>query len=345
MAGFRKARAEQSAIKMGIYGPPGSGKTFSTLLFLEGLARLTSKRIAFVDTEHGTDFYAQAVQAREVHPEAFDFDALYTRSLTEVLREIKKLSPAEYCGVAIDSITHLWEAAILAYSGGRTRAGTIPMQAWGGIKKPYNDLMHFLLNSPLHVFILGRQGTEWADNEETGELVNVGYKMKAEGETAYEPHILVRMEAVKPRPNRKGGKPDSHALAVPTAFVEKDRSGLLSGKLIEWPSFNNMLAPLVGLLGGTQAQIQSEEESGFQDAESLRKQEADQARASVILRDQLMAKFWACKDLKEVDQVSRSITDGVKKDLLPADLKAVREAWSEAREKFKDMSQTEDTHD
>ena len=27
MAGFRKAKAEQAALKMGIYGPPGSGKT------------------------------------------------------------------------------------------------------------------------------------------------------------------------------------------------------------------------------------------------------------------------------------------------------------------------------
>lgn len=26
MAGFRKAKAEQAAIKMGIYGPPGSGR-------------------------------------------------------------------------------------------------------------------------------------------------------------------------------------------------------------------------------------------------------------------------------------------------------------------------------
>jgi hypothetical protein len=52
MAGFRKAKAEQAALKMGIYGPPGPGKTFTSLLMAEGLAKATGKRIAVVDTEH-----------------------------------------------------------------------------------------------------------------------------------------------------------------------------------------------------------------------------------------------------------------------------------------------------
>jgi pantothenate kinase-related protein Tda10 len=59
MAGFRKAKGEQAAIKMGLYGPPGSGKTFTSLLIAEGLAAITGKRIAYVDTERGTDFYSQ----------------------------------------------------------------------------------------------------------------------------------------------------------------------------------------------------------------------------------------------------------------------------------------------
>jgi pantothenate kinase-related protein Tda10 len=68
MSGFRKAKAEQAALKIGIYGPPGSGKTFTSLLLAEGLARVSGKRIAYVDTEHGTDFYCQAVPARKLHP-------------------------------------------------------------------------------------------------------------------------------------------------------------------------------------------------------------------------------------------------------------------------------------
>ena len=53
MAGFRKASPEQAALKFAIYGPPGSGKTFTTLLVAEGLANIIGKRVAMVDTERG----------------------------------------------------------------------------------------------------------------------------------------------------------------------------------------------------------------------------------------------------------------------------------------------------
>ena len=90
---FQKAMPEQAALKVSMYGPPGSGKTFTALLMAEGLVNRDGKRIAYVDTEHGTDFYAKAVPARSVHPEAFDFDALYTRSLSKTLEAVQALDP------------------------------------------------------------------------------------------------------------------------------------------------------------------------------------------------------------------------------------------------------------
>ena len=92
---FRKAKAEQAAIKLGMYGPSGSGKTFTALLIAEGLAKLTGKRVAYVDTERGTDFYCQEVKSRKVHPKAFDFDALYSRSITDVITGVQSLDPDE----------------------------------------------------------------------------------------------------------------------------------------------------------------------------------------------------------------------------------------------------------
>ena len=183
MAGFRKAKAEQAALKMGIYGPPGSGKTFTSLLIAEGLAKLSGKGVALVDTEHGSDFYCQKVPTRAIHPEAFEFDALYTRSIMETVTAIKALDANQYGVVIIDSVTHLWQACIEAYGGRQTSAGTIPMHAWGKIKKPYKELMTTMLGSPLHVVICGRQGVEYATDEETDELKAIGVKMKAEGET------------------------------------------------------------------------------------------------------------------------------------------------------------------
>ncbi|HJZ13825.1 MAG TPA: AAA family ATPase, partial [Acidobacteriota bacterium] len=232
MAGFRKAKAEQAALKLGMYGPPGSGKTFTSLLIAEGLANLTGKKIAMVDTEHGSDFYCQAVPSRAVHPAAFEFDALYTRSIMEASEAIRSLSPEEYGVIDLDSITHFWQGAMDAYAGKRTRADTIPMHAWGKIKKPYKDLMSYLLSSPMHVIICGRQSIEYSTDEETEELRAIGLKMKAEGETAYEPHILLRMEAIKPK--------KTNEIAQIVAYAEKDRTGVLAGRSFVNPTFDSL---------------------------------------------------------------------------------------------------------
>jgi Mrp family chromosome partitioning ATPase len=110
MAGFRKAKAEQAAVKMGIYGPAGSGKTFTALLLAEGLANITKKRIAYVDTERGTDFYCQPVPDRAVHPDAFDFDAMYTRSIVDINKEVAALDTDVYGVLILDSMSHVWDA-------------------------------------------------------------------------------------------------------------------------------------------------------------------------------------------------------------------------------------------
>lgn len=319
MAGFRKAKAEQAALKIGMYGPPGSGKTFTALLMAEGLAKAAGKRVAYVDTEHGTDFYCKAVASRDVHPEAFDFDALYTRSLTETLQAVRSIKPDEYGVVVLDSMTHLWEAAMAAYNGPKTRAGTIPMNAWGRIKKPYKDLMAFLLSSPLHLIICGRQGTEYETDEETEELKAVGYKMKAEGETPYEPHILIRMEAIKPR--KTGEK------ATIIAYAEKDRTGVLSGRSFANPTFDTLCAPLLHLLGDTQARINTSDETAALDAEKLADQERDRQEKSAAHLKTFSARIQLAEDEKALKTIGKEITPQIKAQMVPADVAALRAAY------------------
>jgi hypothetical protein len=324
MAGFRKAKAEQAALKIGMYGPPGSGKTFTSLLLAEGLGKVSGKRVAYVDTERGTDFYCKAVPARAVHPEAFDFDALYTRSLTEVLSAVKGLDTATYGVVVLDSVTHLWEAAIAAYGGNQTRAGTIPMHAWGKIKRPYKELMSALLSSPMHVLICGRQGTEYATDEETEELKAVGLKMKAEGETAYEPHILIRMEAIKPK--------KTNELAQIVAYAEKDRTGVLAGRSFINPTFDSLVKPLLGLLGDTQARIATGDETAAADAESIADDEKKRIEHSAKVLAEYKAKITLAKNAKELSDIGKSITPQVKSLMITGDVTELREAY-QVREK------------
>lgn len=316
MAPFRKAKAEQAAIKCGLYGPSGSGKTFTSLLFAEGLTRLAGGRCAFVDTERGTDFYCKAVPDRGVHPEAFDFDALYTRSLTETTSAIRQLNPKEHTVIVVDSITHLWEAARAAYSGKMTKIGTIPFTGWAQIKKPYKELINHLLNCPQHVFICGRQGNDFAEDE-SGELKRVGVKMKAEGETPYEPHILLRMEAI-----RKG-----QGLATITAFAEKDRTGVLAGKTFSSPTYASVMLPIVKLLGGTQAQMPDEDATAGQDAEALTEQDAERERTSKRLFESYIARITLAETAEDLRAVGVEITPALKKQLTTAHVSELRESY------------------
>lgn len=318
---FRKAKAEQASIKMGLYGPSGSGKTFTALLIAEGLANLTGKRVAYVDTERGTDFYCKDVPERKVHPEAFDFDALYTKSITDVLEGLESLDPDDYSVIVIDSITHLWESARLAYDGKMTKVGTIPFHAWGKIKKPYKDMINKLLSSPMHVIFCGRQGNEFEEDEESGELKIVGKKMKAEGETPYEPHILIRMESQK-NPKAKS--------ATITAFAEKDRTGILAGETIAWPNFDKIAKPLLPLLGDTQAYIPTDDETSIKDSERLTDQEKAKIKESAKTLSRLKARFELCDTIEDLKAVGEEITPELKKNMTGPDLTDLREAYQNA---------------
>ncbi len=319
MASFQKPHSLKAALKMALYGPAGSGKTFSSLLIAEGLANHTAKRIAYVDTECGTAFYSQDVPQRAVHPEAFDFQVLHTRSITEVLAAVKGLDLDAYGVLVVDSISHLWNSCKNAYAGRMTRAGTVPLPAWATIKKPYKELMNLLLSMPVHVLICGRQGNDFAEDQESGELKNLGYKMRAEGETAYEPDVLLRLESHKP--NRK--QP-----TVVMAHVEKDRTGVLSGQSIAWPTFDTVARPLLGLLGSTQAAVPSDDEVGRQDAEPLARQENDRVERSAELAAQYTARFAQADGVGELERVGKELTAKVKAQLEGKDLARVRKAYA-----------------
>lgn len=323
--GFRKAEPKQAVIKMSVYGPPGSGKTFSTLLFAEGIAKRMNKRIAFVDTERGTDFYAMKVADREAHPEAFDFDAIYTRSITEVVKDCRALNPDEHGVIIIDSISHLWDACIASYTGTKTSAGTIPMWAWSKIKQPYKELMKFLIDSQFHVFILGRQSNVFEEDSTTGESKAAGVKMRAEGETAYEPHICLRM--IPQRTEKKGNKTVIHREQVIAALAEKDRTGILAGKLIQWPDFNSVVAPILGILKGEQGRAPSDEDAAAQDAEALQNAERNKASSSKELTRKYLARFQLAEDTIELEKIGKELTPTVKRGFSAVDLTEVRTAY------------------
>jgi hypothetical protein len=105
----------------------------------------------------------------------------------------------------------------------------------------------------------GRAGYEYdyERNEVTGrrELRKTGIKMKVEGETAYEPDMLVlmgRYEEVLGKNKRVSRE----------ATIVKDRSTILDGKTIQNPRFEDFAPSVkVMLAGGTEPVTQAEADS------------------------------------------------------------------------------------
>ena len=302
MAKFTKAKAEQARLKVGLYGGQGSGKTLTALMLAEGLAAIDGKRVAYIDTERGTDFYTKAIPERTCHPAAFDFDALYTRSIMEALDAVRSLD-SSYGVVVIDSITHLWEAAREAYTGKKGPNGQIPIQAWAAIKRPYKQLMTAFLEINAHAILCGREGII-LEKDGDGEMVVAGTKMKAEGETPYEPHVLGRMRNCR----EKDG-----AFHV-ELFVEKDRSGTLTGKTFVNPNYETF-APIVRYLSGDeQAKLGSLEDAAEKDAAALEAAEEAVRKERETLAAQIKTAILAAQSIEALKS-AWSLTNGKKTKL------------------------------
>jgi hypothetical protein len=303
MSKFTKAKSEQAFFKMGLYGATGSGKTFTALLWAEGLAAKEGKRIAYIDTERGTDFYAMDIPERTIHPKGFDFDRLVTRSIMETVEAIEGIDPAEYGVIVIDSITHLWEAAKAAYAGKMMANGGIPIQAWSSIKKPYKKLMSLFLDGKFHSIVCGREGVVMEEDED-GETKVTGHKMKSEGETPYEPHVLGRMV---PERDKKGGY-------IIKVFFEKDRSGILTGKEVVWPTYKTIEPIAAYLSGDKQGTVGSLDDAAEKDAAAQENQDEKAKAEKQALFEQIRDAIQAARTVEQLT-TAWSLTKGKKAKL------------------------------
>ena len=296
---FTKANPGQGYLKMSIYGPPGSGKTFTSLQWAETLAKYNKKRVAMVDTERGSDFYAKAIKQRKVHPEAFDFDAYYSRSLLDVDKAIRGIDFDKHGVLIVDSFTHMWEAAIASYEGKMNSNDAIPMQAWSSIKRPYKALVQFLMDAPAHVFILGRQKNVFDTTD--GEFRRIGVTMACEANTPYEPQICCRMEAVQ---NEKDTTQTTYI-----ALFEKDRTGVLSGRTFANPN-GGIVESLLPCLGDKHAVSEDPDAIAERDSDLLdkdkEKKPAKGEKSKKFLAD-FSAKIHSAKDLSALALVASEI--------------------------------------
>jgi len=308
--------AGQAFLKLALYGKSGSGKTLTSLLLAEGLAEKRGKRILYIDTEDGTTFYRRDVPERTVHPKAFDFDLLLTKSLADVIEAVEEHG-SEYGVIVVDSLTHLWEAAQASYTGKKTSSGSIPIQAWGQIKRPYKRVIQLGLTGDFDFILCGREGVLMEEGDD-GEVKVVGARMKAEGETPYEPHILGRMVPEKM-------KDGSQTIRV---FFEKDRSGVLAGKTFDWPNFSTF-APVIGYLNGEhQPSLPTTDAAAERDAEAQAVEDEKKKAEAQAIFSQIESAIYGARTVDEL-KAAWSLTSGKKTKL--GDLFEQLEAAKDAR--------------
>lgn len=300
---FKKAHPSVRFWKQAGYGKAGTGKTLTTLIWAEELAKRMEKRIAFIDTEAGSNFYAMKIPERKIHPEPFDFDRLETKSIMEALAAVQSINPNEHGVVVIDTMTQMWSATKESYTGKRTSKGDIPMYGWGELKKPYLSLMSMLMDGEYHFIINGREGIV-IDQDEDGDPIVVGSKMKAEGETPHEPNVLARFFT-------EFDADGTHLIKV---FFEKDRSGILTGKTFTNPTFEVIEPVLRYLNNDSQVKLGTPEEVADRDREMRERAELAKQKDLKIMYDQIENALTQARSLKELE-MAWGLTTGKKTKL------------------------------
>lgn len=229
--------------KAALQGFAGSGKTFTAAQLAIGLHKRIGSKLPVVifDTEKAAKFlkpfFAKAkipVLLRE------------SRSLADLKETMRRMREDGISDILlIDSISHIWEGFLEAYKG-KTRRNMLEFRDWGIVKPTWKaEFSDPFVNDPYHVIMCGRAGYEYTNeiNAETGkrEIFKSGVKMKVEGETAYEPDMLVYME----RFEQVLGKEKK---VWREATIIKDRSTILDGKTFTNPSFEDFKPAIEAML-------------------------------------------------------------------------------------------------
>jgi hypothetical protein len=243
---FQPISVTQGSVKIGAYGPQGSGKTTTLFLLAIGLSLTYHKGapIMYHDTENGSDFMKRIADVEGV--EVF---VAKSRSFQDMCRGLHEGEKNGACVYLEDSITHDWNELMEAFKA-KKGITKIQIDHWGEIKPQWaNDWVVPMLNSPLHILIAGRAGMIYESVEqEDGTSKNevTGSKMKAEGDFGYEPNLLIEMfgERVRMAPDGTPIKGKKRAAKrggtyVHHAYVLKDRTRNLQGKEFTWQNLND----------------------------------------------------------------------------------------------------------
>lgn len=237
MSLLQPAVSSSAYLKMGLLGFQGGGKSLTGAKTLIGLYKHTQKLgindgkkpVAMFDTEKGSDWLIPIFKEAGV-----PFVVAKRKSFADLIAVMDDAEASAFA-LFIDSITHPWRELVESYLRKKERS-YLAMDDWGYLKGEHGwqKFTDRYVNSKLHIIMAGRAGYEYENYVEDGrkKMEKVGTKMKTEGETGFEPDLLVLMEQVEDMHTNK---------VVHRATVQKDRSTLLDGQTFDNPDFDDFL--------------------------------------------------------------------------------------------------------
>lgn len=278
---FTPIENDQPYVKLAAQGFAGAGKTFTLALIAVGLRKRigSTKPIVIFDTERSSKFLRAFFASHSI-----PVLVKKSRSLKDMKESIARCESGVSDILIIDSISHVWENWIEEYKAAK-RINDIQFQHWGQIKPVWKrSFADPFVTSSVHILMTGRAAFTYGKetNEDTGkkELVTTGVKMRVEGETAYEPDLLIEMQRVETM-----GK-DGARQVWREAVVLKDRSTLIDGKTLGPNPNYESFAPVIEYLLSDVAPAREERQGD--DRELVEKQdEKDKKRTdrAIVLEE------------------------------------------------------------
>lgn len=251
--------------KAAFEGFAGTGKTYTSALVAIGLHKRigSTKPIVMFDTEKSAKFLKGLFEENGI-----ELLVKESKTLADLIETMNRCRDGLSDILIVDSLSHVWEDTIESYKKKYNRVG-LQFQDWGVLKPLWkNQFSNRLVNDPYHMIISGRAGYEYENeiNEQTGkrEIYKSGIKMKVEGETAYEPDMLVLMERFEEIIGQD-------KKIYRQATIVKDRSTLIDGKIFQNPSYKDFEPAIEAMLSEPKDNVFGVEKS----SEGLFKTEED----------------------------------------------------------------------
>lgn len=238
---LRDAASEQAALKMGIFGPQGSGKSTTALLIAIGLSKTyhTNAPIGLMDTENGSDFLKPIAAA-----EGVPLLAIKSRAFSDMKAAELEAQRRGCCAFIVDSYTHPWKELCDSFKK-KSNRNRLEFHHMDALKSLWQEWIDQMLNSALHEIQCGRLGFVWDTEEELVDgktertLVKLGTKMKSEADAGYEPSLLVEMEALQEAQVRVTKTRAKRGTINHHCYVLKDRWRSLNGRTFSFRDIND----------------------------------------------------------------------------------------------------------